>query len=171
MEKKLKHSKKTNNKWFETQDSISYWEDFFKQKIVWARLMRLSKDDINNFPRFSFVVSKYFVVDSLCFFTGSAINYLIGILNSEFAKYYFFNNVAVLDNGGMQMRQQYIEQIPIPSADNSQMESIIQATKLSDYNLVDNIVNQLWKFSTEEIKAIKECIKEKEYAIINDLKR
>ncbi|MDO4881478.1 MAG: type II restriction endonuclease, partial [Capnocytophaga sp.] len=26
--------KKTNNKWFETQDSIGYWEDFFKQKIV-----------------------------------------------------------------------------------------------------------------------------------------
>ncbi|MCK9499004.1 MAG: DUF559 domain-containing protein, partial [Bacteroidales bacterium] len=28
--------KKTNNKWFETQDSISYWEDFYKQKIAWA---------------------------------------------------------------------------------------------------------------------------------------
>jgi len=27
--------KKTNNKWFETQDSISYWEDFSKQKIIW----------------------------------------------------------------------------------------------------------------------------------------
>ncbi|WP_430827162.1 hypothetical protein [Chryseobacterium indologenes] len=25
--------KKTNNKWFETQDSISYWEDFYRQKI------------------------------------------------------------------------------------------------------------------------------------------
>ncbi len=28
--------KKTNNQWFETQDSISYWEDFYKQKIVWG---------------------------------------------------------------------------------------------------------------------------------------
>ena len=27
--------KKTNNKWFETQDSIGYWEDFSKQKIVY----------------------------------------------------------------------------------------------------------------------------------------
>ena len=27
--------KKTNNKWFETQDSIAYWEDFSKQKIVY----------------------------------------------------------------------------------------------------------------------------------------
>ncbi|MEI7847131.1 MAG: type II restriction endonuclease, partial [Chloroflexota bacterium] len=25
--------KKTNNKWFETQDSINYWDDFYKQKM------------------------------------------------------------------------------------------------------------------------------------------
>ena len=30
--------KKTNNKWFETQDSISYWEDFYKQKILYQEL-------------------------------------------------------------------------------------------------------------------------------------
>ena len=32
---KIKARKKTCNKWFETQDSISYWEDFYKPKIVW----------------------------------------------------------------------------------------------------------------------------------------
>ena len=35
---KTKARKKTNNKWFETQDSISYWEDFSKPKIVWGNL-------------------------------------------------------------------------------------------------------------------------------------
>ena len=35
-----KARKKTSNKWFETQDSISYWEDFSKPKIVWAELAR-----------------------------------------------------------------------------------------------------------------------------------
>ena len=33
-----KARKKTNNKWFETQDSISYWEDFCKPKIIWKRI-------------------------------------------------------------------------------------------------------------------------------------
>ena len=33
---KIKARKKTNNKWFETQDSISYWEDFFKPKLFYA---------------------------------------------------------------------------------------------------------------------------------------
>ena len=31
----VKSRKKTNNKWFELQDSISYWEDFYKPKIVY----------------------------------------------------------------------------------------------------------------------------------------
>ena len=31
----IKARKKTNNKWFETQDSISYWEDFNKPKAMW----------------------------------------------------------------------------------------------------------------------------------------
>src|SRR5690625_2502951 len=33
-----KSRKKTNNKWFETQDSIDYWEDFNRQKIAWNRI-------------------------------------------------------------------------------------------------------------------------------------
>jgi hypothetical protein len=30
--------KKTNNKWFETQDSIAYWDNFYKQNIAWQRI-------------------------------------------------------------------------------------------------------------------------------------
>jgi len=37
---RVKARKKTNNKWFETQDSISYWDEFSKPKIVWAELSR-----------------------------------------------------------------------------------------------------------------------------------
>ena len=32
---KIVSRKKTTNKWFETQDSISYWDDFSKQKIAY----------------------------------------------------------------------------------------------------------------------------------------
>ena len=51
---KVKARKKTSNKWFETQDSIAYWEDFAKPKVVWARLMRITQSDIDAFPRFCF---------------------------------------------------------------------------------------------------------------------
>ena len=76
--------------------------------------MRLSKNDIDSFPRFCIIPDNYFIVDSLCFFTGKNIKTIVKELNSEFATYYFFNNVATLDNGGFQMRQQYVEEIPLP---------------------------------------------------------
>lgn len=111
---KIKARKKTNNKWFETQDSISYWDDFNKPKIVWARLMRIAKSDIDAFPRFAAVPEAFMVVDSLCFFSGNYIESICNALNSEFAAYYFLQNVAILDNGGIQMRQQYVEEMPLP---------------------------------------------------------
>ena len=33
-----KSRKKTGNKWFETQDQISYYQDFEKEKVVWKRI-------------------------------------------------------------------------------------------------------------------------------------
>ena len=30
--------KKTSHKWFETQDSIAYWDEFSKQKILWGEI-------------------------------------------------------------------------------------------------------------------------------------
>lgn len=38
--KNVKARKKTNNKWFETQDSISYWEDFNKPKIMYPNMTK-----------------------------------------------------------------------------------------------------------------------------------
>ena len=38
--KMIKSRKKTNNKWFETQDSISYWEDFNRPKIIYPNMTK-----------------------------------------------------------------------------------------------------------------------------------
>ena len=76
--------------------------------------MRMTRRDIDAYPRFCTVPEGFFTVDSLCFFSGCFLDYLISVLNSDYAAYYFFNNVATLDNGGFQMRQQYVESIPIP---------------------------------------------------------
>lgn len=149
---KIKARKKTNNKWFETQDSISYWDDFNKPKIVWARLMRLSKSDLNAFPRFCSVPEGFYVVDSLCFFSGSDIEILVQELNSEFASYYFFNSVATLDNGGFQMRQQYVEEIPLPR---------LKTIKGS----VDEEIYKAFNFTEEEIQFIKISISNKKKEI------
>jgi hypothetical protein len=147
----IKARKKTNNKWFETQDSISYWDDFNQPKVVWARLMRIAKGDTTSFPRFASVPEGMFVVDSLCFFVGKQLDEICTVLNSEYATYYYFRNIAILDNGGMQMRQQYIEEIPLPR------------------NLTNDIYDE-FHFSKEEREFIRNYIISR-YQDISDTER
>ena len=153
----IRARKKTNNKWFETQDSISYWDEFSKQKIVWARLSRISKNDIDDFPRFALVPENYVVLDSLCFFTGSYLKILVHLLNSKFAAYYFFNNVAILDNGGMQMRQQFVENIPLPFE--------LKNIDFSDPETIDKKIFEAFNFTEEETNYINDYLKAKKAEI------
>lgn len=147
-----KARKKTSNKWFETQDSISYWDDFSNQKIVWARLMRLTKRDIDSFPRFAVVKEKVMTVDSLCFFTGKEIENICKLLNSKYAAYYFLRNIAALDNGGLQMRQQYIEEIPLPMVTSNDIR--------------DEDIFIAFSFSKEEIEFIHSYIEMRKKEIV-----
>ena len=132
--------------------NCAYLDDFFKPKIVWARLMRISKSEIDSFPRFSKADAGYFVVDSLCFFTGKGIDNLCTFLNSSLATYYYLKNIAILDNGGMQMRQQYIEEIPCPP-----IESIED----------DDSIYNLFGFTKEEIDFIINFIEMRKNEILN----
>lgn len=133
--------------------NCAYLEDFSKPKIVWARLMRLTQTDINAFPRFCIVPEDYMVVDSLCFFSGSNINYIVSALNSEFATWYFFNNVATLDNGGFQMRQQYVEEIPLPEISKIETD-------------INELIYNAFGFDNDEISYIKRVIEERKKEIL-----
>ena len=141
--------------WYAMQRwGAKYWEDFNKPKIVWARLMRIAQSDIDAFPRFCHVPAGYYVVDSLCFFSGKDIEQIVLALNSEYATWYFFNNVATLDNGGFQMRQQYVEEIPLPNLNG-----------LSSSN-VDKQIFAEFDFTTEEVNYIRKVIADKKEEIL-----
>jgi hypothetical protein len=108
------------------------------------------------------------VLDSLCFFTGNDLLYLQGILNSEFAMYYFFNNIAILDDGGMQMRQQFVELMPIPYVDKIKKQNITELVKLLNKKVngqieseLNNVVYSLYNFNQDEILQISSIIQEK----------
>lgn len=72
--------KKTNNKWFETQDSISYWDEFYKQKLVWT--------PVNSEYRFTIIPAGMFFNNSIFMITGQGTHYLCGIMNSKIIRYY-----------------------------------------------------------------------------------
>ena len=71
----IKSRKKTNNKWFETQDSINYWNDFSKQKIAYR--------EISNAMDACLVDPGYMLNNKCYFITGDHLIYILSYLNSK----------------------------------------------------------------------------------------
>ncbi|MCD7847744.1 MAG: hypothetical protein LUG49_06935 [Oscillospiraceae bacterium] len=73
--KQVKARKKTNNKWFETQDSISYWDDFSKQKIVYREISSAMD---------ACLVEPDVMLNNKCYMvTGEHLVYLLAFFNSS----------------------------------------------------------------------------------------
>ena len=70
----VKARKKTNNKWFETQDSISYWDDFSKPKIAWSSV---------GATEYSLIPEGFMLLDTNYFLTCSNPYNLLAFLNSS----------------------------------------------------------------------------------------
>ena len=101
--------KKTNNKWFETQDSISYSEDFFRPKIIYPNMTKFLP----------------FVYDEDCFLTnqkcfiviGNNIAYLTAFFNSSLFKYSFRDNFPELQGGTRELSKIFFDKIPVKKID------------------------------------------------------
>jgi hypothetical protein len=142
--------KKTNNKWFETQDSISYWEDFYKQKIIFQEIVKE--------PSFMFDKSgSFFCLDTGRIITGSDIKFLLPILNSKlffFAIKYFYSGGGLGDLG-VRMKHTFFERFCCPTLDLKAKYKIEQLLQINDYNGIDNMIYQLYGLSEEEINIIE----------------
>ena len=151
--------KKTNNKWFETQDSIGYWEDFYKQKIVW----KIIGDQMA-----FFIDSNNFIVNNACYIlTGESLEYLLLFLNSKIIKWYsYLTNMNKTGVGDMQVGAQNLVLFPIPifQADSdkefiSLFNEILKKKKdqqeISDLeNIANKLVYRKYGLTQEEIDFI-----------------
>jgi adenine-specific DNA-methyltransferase len=139
--------KKTNNKWFETQDSIGYWEDFYKQKIVWGNL--------NLKASYALVPEGYFV-NAPSPFIVPASNYLLAVLNSKIADYYI-RSLGVTRNGGyFEYKPMFVEALPVPMI-NEDLEKEISKIiddKGHSSEEIDDLLFRIYKFTPEEIDFI-----------------
>ena len=104
---KIKARKKTNNKWFETQDSIRYWDDFNKPKIIWKI--------IGSNLAFSFD-NDCVIVNNACYLmTGTNIKNMLPFLNSKIINWYSdITNMNPTGVGDAQVGAQNIGLFPIP---------------------------------------------------------
>ena len=139
--------------------NCAYMEEFNKPKVMYAEIMRITKSNVEDFPRFSLVEPGIFSNNSVHFFSGKNLNILVCLLNSEYATWWFFNTVSVLDAGGMQMRKIFVENIPLPYFTKN----------ITPYN-VDKEIYKTFNFSNEEILFIRETIKNKQEEVLNTIK-
>jgi type II restriction/modification system DNA methylase subunit YeeA len=157
--------KKTNNKWFETQDSISYWQDFEKPKIIWG--------EISDKPKFAYDDSNYYAEATTFIMTGEKLKFLLAILNSKVSEWYFKLIGTTTGMGTNRWKKYKIELLPIkqPSEElEKQIENLVNeilennkknllAENTALENQIDQLVYRLYNLSSEEIQIIENSIK------------
>ena len=122
-----KARKRTNNKWFETQDSISYWDDFFKPKIVYMEIQTDNPQAGYPFPCYSFDNRNSIALNTAYILTSDTtdVKYILGVLNSStgriLTKYY----VTQLQERQFRMLAQYVCNFPIPIANKATTKEIM----------------------------------------------
>ena len=99
--------KKTNNKWFETQDSIGYWEDFSKQKIMYPNMTKFMPFLLDN--------TGFFINDKGFIITGNHLSYLVAFFNSNIFKICYRDNFPELQGGTRELRKIFFDQVKIPN--------------------------------------------------------
>lgn len=151
---KIKARKKTNNKWFETQDSISYWEDFSKPKILWKR--------VGSILRFCYSDNDFLGLDSTCFATGINIEYVCCVLNSPIG-HYLLKDAPKTGTGDLLVSVQAIEPIQIPQVGSEMnlifkrlLEELIKGESLTNEKEISRKIFKLYDLSLDEQSYIEE---------------
>ncbi|WP_076498121.1 class I SAM-dependent DNA methyltransferase [Belliella pelovolcani] len=151
--------KKTSGKWFETQDSIAYWKEFEKPKIMYQ----------------VFQVKPCFIYDEENLYCNNSMwilptndKVLLGILNSRIGWWLISKYCTAIQNG-YQLIWKYFSQIPIATGNESIREQITElvntilsnkkeAPSLNTTYLesqIDQLVYELYGLTEEEIRIVE----------------
>ena len=144
---KIKSRKKTNNKWFETQDSISYWDDLSKPKIVWGNL--------NQKASYAYADGSMFI-NAPGTMIVPASKYLLGVLNSKLADFYIRSLGVVRNAGYFEYKPMFISKLPV-IADIAEAEESVFAELIEqrDEAAIDKRVYELYGLTQEEAEYIE----------------
>ncbi len=155
--------KKTYNKWFETQDPISYYIEFEKEKIIYPNMTKYLPFVLDN---------KGFLTNQKCFILTSdevSLKFLTGYFNSTISKYWIKNNCPELQGGTRELSKVFFERIPIPKISTPQQKPFIDLVdkilqvKAENQNAnttdlerqIDKLVYKLYELTEDEIELLE----------------
>lgn len=118
--------KKTIHKWFEMQDTIAYYKDFEKFKIVWK--------EMGSSPAFTLDNKNYYANDTCRIITGDNLHYLVAIFNSKCWDFIFkkFYAGGGLGDEGFRYKSEFMLDTAIPEVDKKTEKEIV--------NLVEKVI-------------------------------
>ncbi|MEJ5352645.1 MAG: TaqI-like C-terminal specificity domain-containing protein [Melioribacteraceae bacterium] len=162
-EEKAKKRDDQGDYWWELRQ-CAYYPEFEKEKVVWQR--------ITQEPTFCLVESDIFILDSMAFFTGNNLKYIMAILNSKLIYEYVSMIVHQYGFTGFRLSNQYVEIMPLPPITSANQPIVQQIESLADKILaakkenpqadtsqwereIDQLVYKLYDLTEEEIKIIK----------------
>ena len=149
----FKSRKKTTNKWFEVQDSIAYWKDFDRPKIIYPNMTKY----------LPFVYdSQSYVTNQKCFIiTGKYVAYLTAFFNSSLFKYCFRNCFPELQGGTRELSKIFFEEIAVQDVSEHQDELFREAVEdiQREYSrekalMIDTMLFELYELTPQERETI-----------------
>jgi type II restriction/modification system DNA methylase subunit YeeA len=154
----LKYKKELSNRnkaetgiryeWYALQRwGANYWEDFYKQKIVWT--------PVNAEYRFALIESGWFFNNSVFMITNNGnenLNVILSVMNSKLLVFYLnMITSAEYQYGSKELFQTF----PIPKPTAKLEQKIEKLLQNKDYEAIDKIIYELYQLSPEEIKFIE----------------
>lgn len=167
--------------WYEIQDTIDYYEEFHKAKIIYPEICQKNE--------FTFDESNYYT-NNKCFIIPLSDRYLIGILNSHLFLFLFKKLLPQLQGGFFMPAYVKLKDFPIRSIDhsipselNAQDQIVNNVTRMLDLNkslstarlpqdrdllqrqidatdkAIDTLVYDLYGLTDEERRIVEEAVK------------
>ena len=134
--------KKTSNKWFETQDTIAYWDDFKQPKLLYREISD-SMDAV-------YVDSDMFINNKAYLITGEKIKYLSIFFNSLFFTKTFLSSANTTGGKG----PDFLLPLKVFNPSSDIEKQIISLAEKSEYEKVEALICQCYKLNEKEINYI-----------------
>lgn len=166
--------------WFEIQDSIEYYKEFERQKIIFPSITKRSNYTFDSDSVYSNDKTNIIAKDD---------KYLLGLLNSKLLDFYIQNIASTKQGGYFEYKPMYVEQIPIRQIDfenkkdasrhdqiveyvdtmlelNKKLlavkteheKTVIQRQITATDRKIDKLVYKLYDLTEEEIRLIEESV-------------
>ena len=143
--------KKTNNKWFETQDVISYYVEFSKPKILYS--------EITAFFPFVYDETGLTCNNKIFFITtkDESINlkYITAIFNSKLCKLWIWYNCPELLGGTREIRKVYFENFRIPLDEDQQPLANLTDLQIQHVSQLQKMRSRFLRRMSDNLEGVK----------------